>query len=114
MAGMHGGTEERVQMESELHQAIELKQFELHYQPKVDTRTGVVRSAEALIRWLHPSRGLVSPAEFIPLAEESGLIGAIRERCHRVTCRPPRARQRQEVPTLRRSVNLSTSQFRAA
>jgi diguanylate cyclase (GGDEF)-like protein len=112
--GMHAGTEDRVQMESELHQAIELKQFELHYQPKVDTRTGVVRSAEALIRWMHPSRGLVSPAEFIPLAEECGLIGAIGEWVIREACRQARAWQEEGVPSLRISVNLSASQFREA
>jgi diguanylate cyclase (GGDEF)-like protein len=112
MPGMHAGTEDRVQMESELHQAIELKQFELHYQPKVDTRTGVVRSAEALIRWVHPSRGLVSPAEFIPLAEECGLIGTIGEWVIREACRQARAWQEEGVPSLRISVNLSASQFR--
>jgi diguanylate cyclase (GGDEF)-like protein len=112
MPGMHAGTEDRVQMESELHQAIELKQFELHYQPKVDTRTGVVRSAEALIRWVHPSRGLVSPADFIPLAEECGLIGAIGGWVIREACRQARAWQEEGVPPLRISVNLSASQFR--
>jgi diguanylate cyclase len=112
MPGMHAGTEDRVQMESELHQAIELKQFELHYQPKVDTRTGVVRSAEALIRWVHPSRGLVSPAEFIPLAEECGLIGTIGEWVIREACRQARAWQEEGVPSLRISVNLAASQFR--
>jgi diguanylate cyclase len=114
LPGMHAGIEDRVQMESELHQAIELKQFELHYQPKVDTRTGVVRSAEALIRWLHPSRGLVSPADFIPLAEECGLIGAIGEWVIREACRQARAWQEEGVPSLRISVNLSASQFREA
>jgi predicted signal transduction protein with EAL and GGDEF domain len=112
--GMQAGTEDRVQMESELHQAIESKQFELHYQPKVDTRTGVVRSAEALIRWVHPSRGLVSPAQFIPLAEECGLIGAIGEWVIREACRQARAWQEEGVPSLRISVNLSASQFREA
>jgi diguanylate cyclase (GGDEF)-like protein len=112
LPGMHAGIEDRVQMESELHQAIELKQFELHYQPKVDTRTGVVRSAEALIRWVHPSRGLVSPAEFIPLAEECGLIGPIGEWVIREACRQARAWQEEGVPSLRISVNLSASQFR--
>jgi predicted signal transduction protein with EAL and GGDEF domain len=110
--GMHAGTEDRVQMESELHHAIALKQFELYYQPKVDTRTGGVRSAEALIRWVHPSRGLVSPAEFIPLAEECGLIGAIGGWVIREACRQARAWQDEGVPSLRISVNLSASQFR--
>jgi len=60
--GMDEGTEERVQLESDLHNALTQNQFQLYYQPKVDTRTGEVRSAEALIRWLHPTRGIVSPA----------------------------------------------------
>ncbi|HWJ36647.1 MAG TPA: EAL domain-containing protein [Steroidobacteraceae bacterium] len=111
-AGMHSGTEDRVQMESELHTALALEQFELNYQPKVDTRTGAVRSAEALIRWMHPERGTVSPAEFIPLAEECGLIGAIGEWVIREACRQTRVWQDDGVPSLRVSVNLSASQFR--
>src|SRR6266851_5438036 len=61
--GMDAGTEDRVQLESDLHSAVTQNQFQLYYQPKVDTRTGEVRSAEALIRWVHPTRGIVSPAE---------------------------------------------------
>jgi diguanylate cyclase (GGDEF)-like protein len=110
--GMDAGTEDRVQLESELHNALSLNQFELHYQPKVDTRTGEVRSAEALIRWVHPTRGIVSPADFIPLAEECGLIGAIGGWVIREACRQTRAWQLDGVPTLRVSVNLSASQFR--
>jgi diguanylate cyclase (GGDEF)-like protein len=110
--GMDAGTEERVQLESDLHNAVTQNQFELYYQPKVDTRTGEVRSAEALIRWVHPTRGIVSPVEFIPLAEECGLIGAIGGWVVREACRQTRAWQIQGVPTLRVSVNLSASQFR--
>jgi diguanylate cyclase len=110
--GMDAGTEERVQLESDLHNAVTQGQFELYYQPKVDTRTGEVRSAEALIRWVHPTRGIVSPAEFIPLAEECGLIGTIGEWVIREACRQTRAWQLSGVPTLRVSVNLSASQFR--
>jgi diguanylate cyclase (GGDEF)-like protein len=110
--GMDEGTEERVQLESDLHNALTQNQFQLYYQPKVDTRTGEVRSAEALIRWLHPTRGIVSPAEFIPLAEECGLIGAIGAWVIREACRQTRAWQVDGVPTLRVSVNLSASQFR--
>jgi diguanylate cyclase (GGDEF)-like protein len=110
--GMDEGTEERVQLESDLHNALTQNQFQLYYQPKVDTRTGEVRSAEALIRWLHPTRGIVSPAEFIPLAEECGLIGAIGGWVIREACRQTRAWQIDGVPTLRVSVNLSASQFR--
>jgi EAL domain-containing protein (putative c-di-GMP-specific phosphodiesterase class I) len=78
----------------------------------VDTRTGEVRSAEALIRWLHPTRGVVSPADFIPLAEECGLIGAIGAWVIREACRQARAWQNEGVPPLRVSVNLAASQFR--
>ncbi len=110
--GMHAGTEDRVQLESDLHNAVTLEQFELYYQPKVDTFTGAVRSAEALIRWVHPTRGIVSPAEFIPLAEECGLIGTIGEWVIREACRQMRAWQDAGVPPLRVSVNVSASQFR--
>jgi diguanylate cyclase len=110
--GMHAGTEDRVQLESDLHNAVTLNQFELYYQPKVDTRTGAVRSAEALIRWIHPTRGIVSPADFIPLAEECGLIGPIGAWVIREACRQARAWQDDGVPALRVSVNLSASQFR--
>jgi diguanylate cyclase (GGDEF)-like protein len=112
VAGMHAGTEERVQLESDLYNAVTENQFQLYYQPKVDTQTGEVRSAEALIRWVHPSRGVVPPAEFIPLAEECGLIGAIGGWVVREACRQARAWQVAGVPALRVSVNLSASQFR--
>jgi diguanylate cyclase (GGDEF)-like protein len=78
----------------------------------VDTQTGEVRSAEALIRWKHPTRGVVSPADFIPLAEECGLIGAIGAWVVREACRQTRAWQIDGMPSLRVSVNLSASQFR--
>jgi diguanylate cyclase (GGDEF)-like protein len=110
--GMNAGAEDRVQLESDLHAAIGLKQLELHYQPKVDTKTGAVRSAEALVRWAHPTRGLIGPGEFIPLAEECGLIGAIGEWVIREACRQARDWQQRGVAWLRVSVNLSASQFR--
>jgi diguanylate cyclase (GGDEF)-like protein len=110
--GMDAGTEDRVQLESELHNAVALNQLRLYYQPKVDTQTGEVRSAEALVRWVHPTRGLISPADFIPLAEECGLIGTIGGWVVREACRQTRAWQLDGVPTLRVSVNLSASQFR--
>ena len=112
VAGMHAGTEDKVQLESDLHSAVALKQFELYYQPKVDARSGVVRSAEALIRWMHPIRGIVSPTEFIPMAEDCGLIGTIGEWVIREACRQARVWQDHGVPSLRVSVNLSASQFR--
>ena len=110
--GMTAGTEERVQLESDLHSALARKQFELYYQPKVDVQSGAVRSAEALIRWVHPKRGIVSPAQFIPVAEDCGLIVPIGEWVIREACRQIRTWQDSGVPALRVSVNLSASQFR--
>src|SRR5882672_8456010 len=75
MPGMNTATHDKVRLESDLRIALEQKQFELHYQPKVNTATGVMHGAEALLRWQHPVRGSIPPAEFIPIAEESGLIG---------------------------------------
>jgi len=110
--GMTAGSEDRVQLESDLHAAVAQEQFRLFYQPKVDTVTGAVRSAEALIRWMHPTRGLISPADFIPLAEECGLISAIGEWVVREACRQARAWQVDGVAALRVSVNISATQFR--
>jgi diguanylate cyclase (GGDEF)-like protein len=110
--GMTVGTEDNVQLESDLHTALARNQFELHYQPKVDTTTGMVRSVEALIRWSHPERGLIAPAEFIPRAEECGLIGPIGEWVVREACRQARAWQTAGMPSLRVAVNLAASQFR--
>jgi diguanylate cyclase (GGDEF)-like protein len=112
-AGMSASSQAEVQLESELHDAVAQNQLELHYQPKVDTATGAVFSAEALVRWRHPRRGLVPPGDFIPLAEECGLIGAIGEWVMREACRQARAWQDAGLPAMRVAVNLSASQFRA-
>ena len=111
---MGAGIDNRVQLESDLHQAIALKQFELYYQPKVHTNSGVVRSAEALIRWVHPQRGVITPDAFIPLAEECGLIGAIGEWVVKEACRQARAWCDAGLAPMRVSVNLSPSQFRGS
>ena len=110
--GMDALTLERANLESELYQALKLQQLELHYQPKVDTASGDVRSAEALIRWRHPVRGLIPPAQFIPLAEECGLIHEIGAWVVREACRQCAAWQREGVPALRVAVNVAASQFR--
>jgi diguanylate cyclase (GGDEF)-like protein len=105
-------TQERVKFESELHEALRAGQFELHYQPKVDTATGRINSAEALIRWRHPKRGLLLPAEFIPVADECGLLDAIGEWVLGEACRQGRIWQLDGPRALRVAVNLAPSQFR--
>jgi diguanylate cyclase len=110
--GMNSVTQERVKLESALHAALELRQFELHYQPKVDTTTGAIRGAEALVRWRHPERGLVFPGEFIPMAEECGLIESIGAWVLREACREARTWQCDGLQPMRVAVNLSAFQFR--
>ena len=105
-------TRDRVKFESELHAALAAGQFELHYQPKVDTASGRVHSAEALIRWRHPQRGLLLPVEFIPIAEECGLLDSIGEWVLGEACRQAKLWQRHVDRPLRVAVNLSPSQFR--
>ena len=108
---MGGTAQYRLRMESDLHQALKQQQFELHYQPKVDTLTGIVRSAEALLRWQHPERGFIPPGEFIPVAEETGQIGAIGAWVLQEACRQARAWQDKGLPRLRVGVNISAAQF---
>ena len=108
---MGGAAQYRLRMESDLHQALKQRQFELHYQPKVDTLTGAVRSAEALLRWQHPERGFIPPGEFIPIAEETGQIGAIGAWVLREACRQANAWREQGLPPLRVAVNISAAQF---
>jgi diguanylate cyclase (GGDEF)-like protein len=110
-AGMDAATQDRGKLESDLHQALARDQFVLHYQPKVDAQTGRLRGAEALIRWLHPERGLVPPATFIPLAEDSGLIEGIGNWVIHEACRQARAWQDQGLAPTRVAVNLSAFQF---
>lgn len=109
---MSKSEEERLALEADLRHAIRDGQLELHYQPKVDIASGRVRSAEALLRWRHPSRGLVPPNVFIPIAEETGLILSIGEWVLRQACAQMRAWLDSGLPPLRVSVNLSAKQFR--
>ena len=73
-ATMEASTSESMRLERDLRLAIERQEFELHYQPEIDTRSGRLVAAEALVRWRHPTRGMLGPNEFIPMAEETGLI----------------------------------------
>jgi diguanylate cyclase (GGDEF)-like protein/PAS domain S-box-containing protein len=111
---MHADAIRRLEVESQLREAIEQSQFMLYYQPTIDLQTGRVTGVEALVRWQHPRRGLVAPMEFIPLAEESGLIIPIGEWTIHEACRQIRAWQ-QEIPTdepIAIGVNLSARQLR--
>jgi diguanylate cyclase (GGDEF)-like protein len=103
---------ERQSVEESLRRALERKEFKLQYQPKIDISTGVITGAEALLRWTHPSRGLVSPARFIPVAEDCGLILPIGAWVLREACTQARAWLDQGLPLATMAVNVSAMEFR--
>ncbi|NEW08312.1 EAL domain-containing protein [Paenibacillus sp. SYP-B3998] len=103
---------ERLNVEQELRKALERDELVLMYQPQLQFQSGQVTGVEALVRWLHPKRGLVSPAEFIPLAEETGMIIPIGEWVLLTACRQNKAWQEAGFPPMRVAVNLSAYQFK--
>ena len=111
---MHADAIRRIEVESQLRTGIEQSQFVLYYQPTIDLRTGRLTGVEALMRWRHPDRGIVPPNEFIPLAEESGLIVPLGQWAIQEACRQVRVWQK-EIPVdepIALNVNLSGRQLR--
>jgi diguanylate cyclase (GGDEF)-like protein len=102
---------ERLTLESGLRRALERGQFSLHYQPKVDMASGQITGVEALLRWMHPDLGTVSPGQFIPLAEETGLIVPIGRWVLKEACAQNMAWQRRGLRPVTMAVNLSPRQF---
>lgn len=103
---------ERVRLEDDLREALANNEFELHYQPQVRLNDNSVSSLEALVRWRHPERGLIPPGQFIPLAEETGLIVPLGEWILRTACKQVSQWRDAGLPPLRVAVNLSARQFK--
>jgi diguanylate cyclase (GGDEF)-like protein len=110
-ASMNEEMEKRMLMEGSLRRALERKEFVLHYQPRVSIKTGYITGVEALLRWQHPERGLVPPLDFIPLAEETGLIVPIGAWVVGEACGQMQAWRQLGLDDLRVGVNLSARQF---
>jgi diguanylate cyclase (GGDEF)-like protein len=102
----------RLTLDRDLRVAIERGELELHYQPKLDLRTGTIRGAEALIRWRHPVHGLIPPERFIPLAEESGFIEQVGHWTLREACARMKRWRARGLPVESVAVNVSPRQFR--
>ena len=109
-ATMHTRAVKMLEMETDLRRALERDELRLHYQPIVDLASGVISGFEALVRWQHPERGLISPGDFIPLAEETGLIVPIGWWVTEEACRQAKLWQR-DFGALQMSVNLSPKQL---
>jgi diguanylate cyclase (GGDEF)-like protein/PAS domain S-box-containing protein len=103
---------ERQSIEENLRRALERQEFSLHYQPKISLRTGEITGAEALIRWTHPTRGPVSPAQFIPVAEDCGLILPIGQWVLREACKQAHDWISAGLPLATMAVNISSMEFR--
>jgi diguanylate cyclase (GGDEF)-like protein len=110
---MNERVESQIMIEAALRRALKNEEFVLHYQPRVSAATGRATGAEALLRWRHPEWGLVEPARFVPLLEETGLIVPVGAWVLAEACRRAKIWQAAGLPPLRVSVNLSSRQFRS-
>lgn len=110
-ASLHETLKSKAHLKQSLFEAIAQEQFVLYYQPRVDTQTGRLCSVEALVRWIHPKRGLVPPLEFITLAEATGLIQQLGRLVIDMACKQLSAWQAQGMPLVPISINVSPSQF---
>ncbi|HEY0802799.1 MAG TPA: GGDEF domain-containing phosphodiesterase, partial [Steroidobacteraceae bacterium] len=110
--GMTDSMQERLALENDLRRALAAEEFELYYQPEISIKTGKIAAAEALLRWRHPTKGLIGPSSFISLAEETGLMIPLGEWALRQACRQARAWQLELGTSFRIAVNLSATQFR--
>lgn len=111
VSSMQEAALKRQQLVQDLRTAVDNDQFVLHYQPIISLSSGRIHKAEALLRWMHPERGLVSPADFIPLAEETGLIVPIGDRVFREATRQLLHWRARYAPELQMGVNMSPAQF---
>lgn len=112
MPSMNKQAHHRLLLENKLRNAIEKNHFQLFYQPQLELATGRLIGTEALIRWFDPEQGMISPAEFIPLAEDTGLIGQIGDWVIDVACRDMKALQEKGFPAVKVAINVSAFQFR--
>jgi diguanylate cyclase (GGDEF)-like protein/PAS domain S-box-containing protein len=110
---MNQGMQERMRIETGLRQALSNSELLLHYQPKFDIASGLIIGAEALVRWRHPQRGLVPPAEFIPLAEATGLVVQVGEWVLEAACAQAQRWQLAGLAPVRLAVNVSAREFTA-
>ncbi len=111
-SGMGMQIREAWELEGALRQALKRDQFRLYYQPKVDLKTGLIHGCEALLRWEHPERGMIPPGQFIPIAEDTGLILSIGEWALKEACQKSLIWQKAGLPPISVAVNLSARQFR--
>src|ERR1700730_5386771 len=112
-AAMQARILERQSLEGSLRHALSRKEFTLHYQPKINLKTSEIAGVEALLRWKHPTRGLISPLQFVPIAEETGLIVPIGQWVLLQACRQSRAWMDAGLPPVRMAVNVSAAEFMA-